>query len=314
MEVLDYRRHGQHDGRLDLEDVLSDVLEPAAESYGRTAVHAGEEGRRALVAVMHREHREAYVLRTGLEHRLHQHGVEHEIAVAEHDALRDACRTTREDDRCEVCVHHLGFRIAAVSVPEHVAAVFAEFDPRQQSVLLVLVFLHVGVDDVSEACPAVRFDVLEYLVVLVVYRDDGFDVALDGQLLELALIELPVERDHYSDSADDREIGLAPLRGVPADEADVSFFETELDEGCSDRVYVLAGLAEADLSERLVRLVLLHEEGQIRVLFGAVVQHVPEICHHVLVLEEVALVLRLLELFEHLADDFALAPLYVSVF
>ena len=80
------------------------------------------------------------------------------------------------------------------------------------------------------------------------------------------------------------------------------------------RVYVLADLAEADLSERLLRVVLLHEERQIRPLIGAVVQHVLEIGDYVLVLEEVALVLRLLEFVKHLADDLALAPLDISVF
>ena len=68
------------------------------------------------------------------------------------------------------------------------------------------------------------------------------------------------------------------------------------------------------LPERLIRLILLHEERKVRMLICAVVEHVLEIGHDVLVLEEVALVLGLLKICEHLLDDLALTPLDISVF
>ena len=48
--------------------------------------------------------------------------------------------------------------------------------------------------------------------------------------MELALIELSVERDYHSDAADYREVGLAPLGGVASDEAYVPVLETEVEE------------------------------------------------------------------------------------
>ena len=249
-----------------------------------------------------------------LEHRLHQYCVQQKVAVTKHDSLGHARGTGSEYDGRKVRIDDLSVDVAAVSVPDHVTALLAEFLPRNESGLCIFVLVHIGVDDVAQHRTAAGLDVLEALVVFVVDGDDRFDLALDGQLSQLALIELSVQRDHDSDASDYREVGFAPLYGVASDESDVPVLQPEFHKSRAQRVDVLADLTEADLSERLLRVVFLHEERKIRPLIGAVVQHVLEIGDYVLVLEEVALVLRLLELVKHLADDLALAPLDISVF
>ena len=211
VEILYDRGYGQHYRRLYLENVLSDVLESAAERDGRSAVDAGKEGRRALVAVMHRKHRETDVLRTGLKHRLNENGVQKKIAVRKHYALRYSGGAGCEDDRGEVGVDDLSIHIAAVSVPDLVASFFAQSLPGEEPCPGVLVLVHVGVDDIAQPGVSAGFDALEDLVVFIVDGDDGFDLALDGELLELALVKLSVERNDYSHAADYREVGLTPL-------------------------------------------------------------------------------------------------------
>ena len=126
VEILDDRRDGQHDGRLHFEDILPYIFESAAERDCRSAVYAGQECRGALVAVMHRKHREADVLRACLKHRLHQYRVKQQVSVREHYALRHTCGAGCEDDGREVGVDHLRVDVAAVSGPDLMTAFFAE--------------------------------------------------------------------------------------------------------------------------------------------------------------------------------------------
>ena len=93
VEVLDDSRHSEHDRRTHFRYILPQVFEAARECDGRSAVAACEECGCALVRVMHREHREAYVLWLRLEHGLHEHRVEQEISVREHNALAYSCRS-----------------------------------------------------------------------------------------------------------------------------------------------------------------------------------------------------------------------------
>ena len=91
-------------------------------------------------------------------------------------------------------------------------------------------------------------------------------------------------------------------------------FKTEVEKAGTDRVYVFKCLTEADLSERLIRFVLLHEERKIRMFIRTVVEHVLKVGHNVFLLEEITFVLGLFELCKHLLDDLALTPFDVPVF
>ena len=212
VEVLEDCRHGQHDGRPYFENVLADVFKSAAERDRCSAVYAAEEGSGTLVAVMHRQHGEADVLRTCFKHGLYEHGVEHQVAVREHYALCHAGRTGCEDDRSEVGINYLSVDVAAVSVPYHVAAFFAELLPRNEAGFGIFIFIHVCVDDIAEIRFAACLYALEDLVILVVDSDDCLELSLNGELCQFAFIKLPVERYHDTYAADYREVGFTPLR------------------------------------------------------------------------------------------------------
>ena len=70
----------------------------------------------------------------------------------------------------------------------------------------------------------------------------------------------------------------------------MSVFETQIKKAGSDCIYVLTRLTEADLPERLIRLILLHEERKIRMLVCTVVEHILEVSHDMLFFEEKTLV------------------------
>lgn len=163
--------------------------------------------------------------------------------------------------------------------------------PGEKSVFAIFVIVHIRVDDVFDGSVSCGFYILKLLVVFLVYRDYGFEFALDGKLVEFVLRKLAVERYDNTNTACDGEVGFAPFDGVTADKSDVSVLETEVYQSGAECVDVFSALALAELSERLVWLILLHEYRQIAVVVCTVIEHVFDVCDDMLVSEEVALVL-----------------------
>ena len=149
--------------------------------------------------------------------------------------------------------------------------------------------------------------------MLVVDRDYGFEFALEGELVKLIFGKLPVERNHDTDTARNREIGLGPFNGVPTYETDIPVVEAEIHKRRAQRIHVLLNLLKSDFLERFFGIVFLHEKSMVAVFARTVIKHVLEVSDRMLVAEHVAFVLGRLELVNHRLNDFTFAPFDISV-
>ena len=241
VHILEDEGHGDKICYLRLLHVLRDVLQALAERDGAALVHGSQHRSRKFERMVHGEQGQTdlAVLKAVQFHVFVQRAhVVGQIALAEHNALRQAGRAGRKDEGAEILRIHGQLGVVVRAHGTQGLALVAQFAPGQH---VFFVFCQVHADELDVVHPLQR---LFHLRADLRRIDDGGDVRASGQGRYFLHRKFLVEGHDDPQTAGHGEIRNDPFVAALANDGDVLILVARSQQRGAEAVDVLTELFE----------------------------------------------------------------------